>query len=146
MLVDLDGVTHVNAYSKGNTELGRWLSNFTKAEFYHPQYGRFTSMEGFWYWCSTGRKHTDLRNLYGYQAKLVGRGLTRVPNPMFEHDIRLGLLYKVLFHDRAQDLIDLELPIDHYIVSDKGVVRPKSNDVFLGGLAWVQRRLRGDDA
>ena len=44
-----DGISHVNIYSQGKTELGRMLSNF-----YHYQVitkdGNFTSVEGYWYW------------------------------------------------------------------------------------------------
>lgn len=51
---DEDGVTHINIYSKGKTELGRWLTNFSYSPFNHPEYGKFLSMEGFWCWVSTG--------------------------------------------------------------------------------------------
>jgi hypothetical protein len=50
-----DGVTHINIYSKGKTELGRWLTNFSYSPFNHPEYGKFLSMEGFWYWDSRPR-------------------------------------------------------------------------------------------
>jgi hypothetical protein len=47
-----DGVTHINVYSRGNTELGRLLSNFAHTPFSHPEFGEFASVEGFWYWLS----------------------------------------------------------------------------------------------
>jgi len=29
MIEGIDGETHINIYSKGKTEIGRWLSNFS---------------------------------------------------------------------------------------------------------------------
>jgi hypothetical protein len=40
-----DGVTHINVYSRGNTELGRLLSNFAHTPFSHPEFGEFASVE-----------------------------------------------------------------------------------------------------
>lgn len=70
-----DGIDHLNIYSKGQTELGRWLSNFTKEVFICDD-GEFASIEGYWYWLSCKHKDKDkLRYLYGYMAKRVGRNL-----------------------------------------------------------------------
>jgi len=46
----VDGVTHVNIYSKAKTELGRWLSNFAYAPIRITGHGRFASIEAYWYW------------------------------------------------------------------------------------------------
>ena len=40
----LDGIEHINIYSKGKTELGRLLTNFAQTPFIHPEYGRFESV------------------------------------------------------------------------------------------------------
>lgn len=64
-----DGVNHTNIYSRGRTELGRWLSHFQ----HHPmetEDGLFDSMEGYWYWLDS--YHDDLRTVSGYQAKELG--------------------------------------------------------------------------
>ncbi len=68
-----DGITHINIYSKGKTELGRLMSNFALSPFSVPQHGEFKSIEGYWYWLSTGDE--SLRDLYGYEAKKAGRKL-----------------------------------------------------------------------
>lgn len=70
---DEDGITHINVYSKGKTELGQLLSNFAYTPFVHSEYGKFNSIEAFWYYYFTGCKHDDLKLLYGYKAKEKGR-------------------------------------------------------------------------
>lgn len=70
MTEDLDGVHHINIYSKGATEIGRWLSNFSYCPIETPE-GRFNSVEGYWYWLTTLNDH--LRDLHGYAAKSLGQ-------------------------------------------------------------------------
>ena len=41
-----DGVTHINIYSKGQTELGGLLSNFSRTPFVHPKYGELAPFFG----------------------------------------------------------------------------------------------------
>lgn len=69
---DEDGITHINIYSKGKTELGRLLSNFSRTPFTYEPYGYFESAEAFYYWYCTGQKHDDLKVLYGFNAKNKG--------------------------------------------------------------------------
>src|SRR5574342_342059 len=69
---ETDGVTHINIYSKGKTELGRWLSNFTEASI-ETEDGHFASIEGYWYWLST--KDDALREMVGNAAKKYGRAM-----------------------------------------------------------------------
>jgi predicted NAD-dependent protein-ADP-ribosyltransferase YbiA (DUF1768 family) len=70
-----DGITHINCYSKGKTELGRFLSNFAYSPFECSD-GKFNSIEGYWYWLGSNHSNKDiLRTLSGWQAKEVGRSL-----------------------------------------------------------------------
>ena len=82
-LPELDGVRHINIYSKSSSPLGKMLSHFHKAPFEHPTLGKFMSMEGFWYYLSSGCKHENLRELYGFEAKKEGQNLERVPRDDF---------------------------------------------------------------
>jgi len=60
----MDGVTHINIYSKGKTKLGRLLTNFAHTPFTHAEYGQFASVEGFWYWIRDGKdSHNMSRTL-----------------------------------------------------------------------------------
>ena len=45
----IDGMTHINVYSKGKTEIGRWLSNFAYSPIDLGNEGYFSSIEGYWY-------------------------------------------------------------------------------------------------
>lgn len=72
---DIDGIHHINIYSKGETEIGRWLSNFSYSPI-KTEHGDFDSVEGYWYWLTT--LHGKLRELYGFSAKKLGKSCKKV--------------------------------------------------------------------
>jgi hypothetical protein len=116
---DEDGITHINIYSRSNTQLGRLLSNFAHSPFTHPEYGDFQSMEGYWYWVATGMKNDILRTLHGVVAKRTGQMLKRVPfrhlTKTFDDVIAEGLMLKMLYNPViANQLKDSVLPLVHY--------------------------------
>lgn len=111
----LDGVQHINVWSRGVTQLGRNLSNFAHTPFTHPAYGPFESMEAYWYWIATGMQHDSLRGLWGIAAKRVGKVLERVPVENFEALICEGLYYKTIQTPTlCQQMVFSELPFYHY--------------------------------
>lgn len=67
---DLDGIHHINIYSKGKTDIGRWLSNFSYCPIETSE-GKFNSVESYWYWLTTLNDH--LRELHGFAAKKLGK-------------------------------------------------------------------------
>jgi hypothetical protein len=73
----LDGVDYINVYSRGNTNLGRLLSNFARTPFEFLGV-RFESVEGFWYTKTTGQ---TLNKTFGAQAKKVGRSFPQLYDP-----------------------------------------------------------------
>ncbi len=110
-----DGVEYINIYSSGQTVLGRMLSPFSDIGFVHPEYGRFASGEGFYYWRATGKQHDQLRLLSGFQAKAVGREFARVQDPTFRADIVLAARLKVEQNkELAMLLKENYLPFEHY--------------------------------
>lgn len=110
-----DGKDHINIYSKGHTELGRLLSNFARTPIEHPDYGYFVSIEGFWYWLSTGKKHDKLRYLYGTTAKFAGKEFDKVNVDNFIEEIKKALKIKLEQHDNIRvSLISSTLPLAHY--------------------------------
>lgn len=126
-----DGLDHINVYSQGKTELGRWLSNFTKAPINLPEDGYFLSIEGYWYWLKT--KDEKLRTLYGYEAKKYGRNAkpntTFFPSdiapylPNFQDKIKLAIKTKVLSNlVMKTKFIESTLPFKHYYVFDNRIV------------------------
>lgn len=110
-----DGVDHINVYSKGATELGRQLSNFAHAPFRHTQDGQFASVEGYWYWLSTGSKHEGLRVMHGYQAKQYGKVLPKVQVDDFNERVKEAIRCKLRQNRNIlHALTDSTLPLTHY--------------------------------
>lgn len=116
-----DGVTHINVYSKGKTELGRLLSNFANTPFTYGDYGKFASVEAFWYYYLTGCKHEYLKSLHGYKAKQEGRkyaqhrvdkcGLTEEHKEVIKEAIRCKLRQNRWI---VQMMKESALPFTHY--------------------------------
>lgn len=111
----IDGVTHINIYSKGQTDLGKWLSNFSRTPFICDE-GKFESIEGYWYWL--GSRDDRLRKLSGYQAKKLGSNLPRmIEVDNFETRIKKAIICKLKAHPYIfKALVDSELPFAHYYV------------------------------
>lgn len=125
-----DGITHINIYSKGKTELGRWLSNWAQSPFTHLIHGEFSSIEGFWYWL--GNQSDVMRPLYGYRAKEIGRALERKfiwEEKNFRKEIKYALKLKLESDTKMQQALkDSILPLEHYYVyNDVAIPVPQYN-------------------
>lgn len=132
----LDGITHINIYSAGHTELGQELSHFRRRPIVHPMFGHFDSNEGLWYW--TGRRDDRLRHLSGFQAKQLGRSLPKVvelPEEEFQHIINLGNQAKLdTYPQIKQTLLESVLPLTHYYAKAyNGVMTVKAP----AGSEWI---------
>lgn len=143
----LDGITHINIYSKAATKLGRSLSNFAPIGFDHPEYGRFSSIEGFWYWLGTGCKHDKLKLLSGYEAKKYGRTLERVKIDGFEDKIKVALKLKIEGHpDLKKAFTESTLPFKHYYYygepSNAKVINVENCDWILEYLHVLREEIR----
>lgn len=115
----MDGVDHLNVYSKGRTLLGQQLSNFAHLAINHPKHGFFASVEAYWYWVSTGLQHDSLRRLYGATAKTAGIRFN--PVKMDESDfvnlIQDALRLKVAQNPKLREAMKKStLPFRHYFV------------------------------
>ena len=114
-LPELEGITHINIYSRSSTQLGRLTSNFTHSPFEHPDHGWFESMEGYWFWLSSGMAHEEFRELHGLEAKSKGGGLKKVFNPDFDWFIERGCQAKVDHNPELKKLLsENHLPFRHY--------------------------------
>lgn len=128
-ILQIDGVDHINIYSKGETELGRKLSNFYLKSFTHPEYGDFKSIEGFYYWLKTGLIHDELRNLYGFKAKEIGRTFPIVHREHFIDSICYAIYCCLEQHpDIKKEIKESQLPFTHYYVSYGVKVTPKNTE------------------
>lgn len=119
-----DGLTHINVYSKGQTELGRFLSNFAMARILTED-GWFASIEGYWYWL--GVQDDRLRTVYGWEAKQLGRTL-RAPDwqfsEAFKDKIRAAITIKINDFEiaKAELIASKHLPLTHYYVYGSKII------------------------
>lgn len=113
---DMDGITHINIYSKGKTDLGVVLSNFSHHPFCHVEHGLFASVEGYWYWLT--RQEDELRHVYGFKAKELGRSLPEVKKwhpEQFQNFVCQALDAKLESHPWIlEELKKSHLPLEHY--------------------------------
>jgi len=127
-----DGISHINVYSQGKTELGRWLTNFAHVHVITAD-GPFESIEGYWYWLSC--KDDNLRALYGFAAKEYGRKIGArdwMETSDFQTKIKDAIRVKIWSNAKMMaELQKLKLPLVHYYVFS-GVVRtaPKAQWVI----------------
>lgn len=148
-----EGVDHINVYSKSKLKLGRALSNFFHSVFIHPNYGKFYSVEGFYYYLLTGEVHEELKELHGYEAKKFGESLTKVVkiDKHFKERIQEAIAYKIISNDYIQNLlIDSELPLVHYYYYGDPMLEPKiydlskQHDYMIHAIEEIRIRLQKD--
>lgn len=137
-----DGIDHINIYSKGKTELGRFLTNFAHTPISTSD-GRFESVEGYWYWLSC--RDDKLRELWGWEAKKYGRSVEAddwLDDPQFQQKILDAIEMKIRLSDRFYtEFKDSKLPFDHYYNYNGKVVRPKDGRWILEFLEQWRKRL-----
>lgn len=115
----LDGITHINIYSRGQTDLGRMLSNFYKFPV-HTDDGNFMSVEGYWYWLSIEdcKEKERLRDLYGFAAKKYGKEIMTYKQSRFDDDFERKILTAIWrkFKQNTHLLLPeySTLPFEHY--------------------------------
>lgn len=123
-----DGITHINIYSKAQTSLGRFLTNFSHSPI-ETEDGHFESIEGYWYWLGCTHKDKDkLRKLSGFKAKQVGRELRALDwqdSPEFKRKICDAITYKIKNSKFLQEFLDSKLPFCHYYNYGGKVVEPE---------------------
>lgn len=110
-----EGRDHINAYSKSKTALGKRLTNMAGIPVNIPDEGVFETIEGYWYWLSTGRQYEELRHMDGFNAKKFGKNLPRFEVPDFKDKIRYALWLRFEQNPTLKEnLIKSHLPIVHY--------------------------------
>lgn len=138
-----DGVTHINVYSQGATELGRFLSNFTPCKILTPE-GEFSSVEGYWYYLNSPDTpaREKLKSATGFAVKKLGRDLKAKDwnnDPLFQTKIKFAIFQKLIGNpERFSELRGLKLPLRHYYVYNGKAVEPKDGKWILEFLAAFQ--------
>lgn len=146
-----DGVSHINVYSRGQTWLGRQLSNFAHTPFHLPVLTQTmvdnqhaASVEGVWYWIGSGCQYPHLLQLSGYAAKKAGREYPRVSNERFPDMIRTAILHKLHDHPEITHALAMsKLPLYHYYVTRARacVTPPRANDWVIDWLRHIRELL-----
>ena len=109
-----DGVDHINIYSKGQTSIGRKLTNFAHTPFVYNGL-EFQSVEAAWYFYKTGSQYHFLRDLRGFQAKKAGKALPKVEKADF-NDVILECIRCKLRQNKEilKEFANTTLPLGHY--------------------------------
>lgn len=149
-----DGIDHINIYSKGKTELGRWLSNFSKVHLDLVEDGEFESIEAYWYWLIAKQQgYKDewdlhhLRKTHGFDAKQSGRLLTSnkdwLETEEFKNKIKTALSSKILGPAGKKFLKEFEestLPFTHYYNYSGKIVEPKNGKWVIDYIEELRRK------
>lgn len=110
-----DGKDHINIYTKGSTQLGKALSNMSPFPFDHPIDGHFNTVEGYWYWLSTGKVSDVLRTCDGFNSKKLGRTLPRIKLDDFKEKIKEAIRLKIEQRPKLKlAFTESTLPFTHY--------------------------------
>lgn len=139
-----DGISHINIYSKANTELGKFLSNFSDC-YVNTEDGVFRTVEGYWYWL--GCKDDRLRNTNGWKSKSLGREL-RVSDwnndPEFERKIAFAITMKILSSDwcKSQLIYYDPLPLFHYYCYGGKVIMVKEGLWIINLIDHIRSELK----
>lgn len=130
-----DGIDHINIYSKGETELGQWLSNFAHTPIDLPE-GRFNSLEGYWYYLLTPDDVPEkdiLKKCWGFETKKLGRKLTEQDWPTnfelvhFKYKFTMAMQDKIDQHPIIKNLLkESTLPFKHYYLYNDKLIEPKN--------------------
>lgn len=138
----VDGVDHINIWGRRPTsELGKAL-NIDNAQhpFNHTVFGRFNTIQGFWYYIRSNMACDGFRTLAGKALGNCARQyqMSRAINfrPML-----IDAMYQRIIQNQA--LVDLvkknaHLPIDAYSEDDMGLrIRPDFHSWLIGGMKEV---------
>lgn len=117
----LEGITHINVYTKSIFTLGQGLSNLSDRSVELPE-GHFQSLEGYWYWLLTGGQDEGFKTLHGYNAKKKGvkmleegLGVISSEDEAFRERFKSALRCKLRQHpDLLTELVKSTLPLKHY--------------------------------
>ena len=139
-----DGLDHLNVYSKGKTELGRWLTNFAYSPI-ETEDGHFDSIEGYWYWIS--QKDDTLRKLSGWKAKEYGRSISGkdwIDDKEFYRKIKEAIRIKIESNPRMKALLSNSfIPFAHYYVYGNKIVDVPKAKWILNYLEELRFEIQG---
>lgn len=142
-----DGISHINIYSQGKTELGRMLSNFYKFHIVTSD-GEFESVEGYWHWLGIEDcpEKERLKNMYGYSAKKYGTELKQFKKSKIDNDFERKILNAIWYKVRRNAKLFTEetnnLPFEHYYLFGTKVHSAKEKYIWMiDGIEKMRKHL-----
>lgn len=154
-----DGITHINVYTKSNTDLGRKLTNLYS---YYPKIeldlGKYLTLEGYWYTLKINSLNTsnidytkeleELKSLNGFYAKKLGTSIVKelmdknmksdddYITDEFKTRFKIALLKKIeTVPNLKEDLKNCTLPLAHYYYY--GDVNKNPKVIYLPQHQWM---------
>lgn len=145
----MDGVTHINIFSKSKCELGRMMSNFYPSVVVYNGI-EFANIECYWHWLkydvsyireyispSIADKIDAIRCMDGINAKKYSRQLSHLYKHLMVqrsdfHDLIKTMIIQKVYHNRELliGLSNTKLPFTHYYEYN-GIVTHDSGSQFL---------------
>lgn len=145
-----DGVDHINIWEYGKTDLGRALARCTNLPFEHNLFGRFNTLEAFWYYIGSEEHDDRIRSMTGKNLHDFSRRLTRIHVPNFCAIIVDTCWQRVMqYPELIEAFKTIDLPFDSYYRSKKNVgfpIRPLYSAWFCAGMEEVRRAVRENRA
>lgn len=101
-----DGRDFINIYSRSESILGRFLSNFHVCHMEIEGLGTIASIESYWYYLKTGEKYPELLMMKPYDVKKKGREIIERENPQPPADfvVKIYQALKAKIHHNKQML------------------------------------------
>ena len=133
---DQDGVTHINIYSQGKTELGRMLSNFYKYKIITKD-GIFNSVEAYWHWLGLKdcKEKESYKLTYGYNAKKLGTDLKKQYGEQHIDDFKKKILNAIWYKAKRNSYLFkpeiTNLPFEHYYNFGGKIVNVKDKYLWM---------------
>lgn len=141
-----DGITHINIYSKGKTELGRKLSNWSHT-YIETSIGGFDSIEGLIFYL--GSFDERLRKLSGYNAKKLGEELDRgirLPEDVFRRLVVEAMKRKVEADNQLETFLKRStLPLTHYYCYGGKVINISKWQWQIDEWEKIRQQYKGDN-
>lgn len=138
-----DGINHINIYTKGATELGRFLSNFSDCNIITED-GPFRTVEGYWYWLSS--KDDRLRTLNGWDAKKLGRSILAqdwLKDGVFKDKIKKAIFIKIVSNpDMLHQFVVANMPFTHYYVYGSRVIDVPEAGWIIDFIEWLRNDMK----
>lgn len=138
-----EGITHINIYSKAQSPLGRYMSNFDRCHI-EISIGQFASIEGLIYYL--GSFDERLRTVSGANAKAAGKLFDRqirLPQDVFRRFIVEAMEHKVDANNHLKSLLKTcNLPFTHYYVYGTKKVEVKGWDWQIDEWNRIRKQLQ----